>query len=381
MQAVRGRHASILLPDGDVFAAGGTGDSNAQLASTEAWSPAPQELPAPAFAAISPAEGATTGPTEVTVSGRDLAKVTDVAFDGIWVPADRVSDTEVRAVTPFPHAPGLVDVAVRNPGHASTLQLGFRYLTPRGASTLADSAKEDHSHLTATPLKDGKVIVFGGRLHQSHEVAELFDPASGEWSEAAKLTIDRQDHTATLLDDGTVLIAGGISENIRPDQGAVIPDGGLATAEIYDPVRHQSEPTSRMLQDRTGHTATLLSGGACQRAARCNQVLAAGGKNPSELYDPKVRQWNLTGSMGTVRAFHTSTLLLAPSCLTNAGYPTWCGKVLAVGGNIGNPLASAELYDPESGAWTSCPINPTGSCPGSMSQPRSEHTASLLPDG
>src|SRR5439155_3676182 len=117
--------------------------------------------------------------------------------------------------------------------------------------------------------------------------------------------------------------------------------------------------TGSLNTGRDYHTATLLPNG---------MVLVAGGQNNSdflasaELYDPG-ETWTFTGSLNTGRWGHTETLLLN-------------GKVLVTGGlnnaNSGPPLASAELYDPASGTWTTT---------GSLNTGRIYHTATLLPNG
>ena len=168
------------------------------------------------------------------------------------------------------------------------------------------------------------------------------------WGATGALHTARTDHTATLLPDGRVLVAGG------QDQDA----GGnpLARAELYDPRARAWTPTAAMRDARTQQTATLLPDG---------QVLVAGGddKHPqgsAETYDPRARTWARTGPMHAIRFGATATLL--PD-----------GRVLVAGGNAGpEPFASAELYTPRARAWA-----PTGA----MREGRSYHTATLLPDG
>ncbi len=138
----------------------------------------------------------------------------------------------------------------------------------------------------------------------------------------------REFQTATLLPDGKVLVTGGYNSV----------SGFLASTELYDPASERWSSTARMNTPRWWHTATLLPNGTVL-VAGSEDVGQAGAKpNASnvpasaELYDPATGTWTTTGSMITGRWVHTATLL------TN-------GKVLVAGGYPG-PLASAELYDP-----------------------------------
>ncbi|MFC1679466.1 kelch repeat-containing protein, partial [Elusimicrobiota bacterium] len=198
---------------------------------------------------------------------------------------------------------------------------------------------------TATLLPNGKVLVAGGDGTVSPSTAELYDPSAGTWTGTGSMSESRGYHTATLLPNGKVLVAGGSDS------------GTLSTAELYDPSAGTWTGTDSMSAVRRWHTATLLQSG---------KVLVAGGQSTggiwlstAELYDPSAGTWTGTGAMSDSRYDHTAMLL--PS-----------GKVLVAGGYDGSELSTAELYDPSAGTWTGT---------GAMSVPRRLHTATLLPNG
>ncbi len=209
---------------------------------------------------------------------------------------------------------------------------------------------------TATILPNGTVLVAGGSSSNSGSdilaTAELYDPATGTFSSTGSMGTTRIYHTATLLPNGKVLVAGG--------HGAV---GGSdiyrATAELYDPATGTFSPTGSMGTARYHHTATLLPNGKVLVASGYDGVSGVF-RATAELYDPATGTFSSTGSMGTARVVHKATLL--PN-----------GKVLVAGGNsAGVYLATAELYDPATGTFSST---------GSMGTARYSQTATLLPNG
>jgi N-acetylneuraminic acid mutarotase len=212
---------------------------------------------------------------------------------------------------------------------------------------------------TATLLHDGTVLVAGGggADDAAARSAELYDPSTGRWAATRSMAEGRSDHTATLLPDGKVLVVGGGGE-VQLAEG---PAYG-ATAERYDPANRRWTPTASMARARAAHTATLLRDG---------KVLVVGGSigdeataRSAELYDPKSGRWTPTGSLAEPRSGHAAIRLAD-------------GKVLVVGGyglgSTPSPLTSAELYDPGRGRWTAA---------GRLTVARfNGHTATLLPDG
>jgi hypothetical protein len=179
-----------------------------------------------------------------------------------------------------------------------------------------------------TLLDSGKVLAAGGDLADPDGVnrliasAELYDPGTGTWTETGSMASPRRGHTATLLADGRVLVAGG-------DAGAF--NAVSASAEVYDPVTGRWTVTGALSEPRWMSPAVLLPTG---------KVLAWGGFSAAssplltaELYDPGTGSWTLTGSQ-LASTSHGGAALL----------PT--GRVLSF-------AATSEVYDPLTGAWTS----------------------------
>jgi N-acetylneuraminic acid mutarotase len=239
------------------------------------------------------------------------------------------------------------------------------YEPSSGSWTATGNMNGIRSGHTATLLPDGKVLAaggadrigFGGASVNALASAELYDPSSGSWTATGSMQEVRSHHTATLLPDGKVLVVGGSGSRSGSGTGY----DALSTAELYDPASGSWTATGNLNEARTYHTATLLPDGS---------VLVVGGLNSAgsslasaELYDPSSGSWTVTGQLIDARVNHTATLL--PD-----------GKVLVVGGNPTpeSPafLASAELYDPNSGSWTAT---------GGMIEARQGHLAALLRDG
>ena len=181
----------------------------------------------------------------------------------------------------------------------------------------------------------------------------LASPASaqapGTWAPMADLNQARAEHTATLLANGTVLIAGGRDAADQP----------LASAEIYDPATGGYTLLASPLPAPVwGHTAIRLNDGT---------VLIAGGqrgaryRRAAQLFDPATDTFTALGPMSTPRGRHTATLLRD-------------GRVVVIGGTDGvKPLASLEIYDPTTRTFSLAPS--------ALAVVRQDHTTTLLPDG
>jgi hypothetical protein len=209
---------------------------------------------------------------------------------------------------------------------------------------------------TATLLGNGKVLVVGSYFVENvgtQSFAELYDPVTGTFTPTGAPDKPRGGgHTATRLQNGNVLLVGGVGD------GFIDPD---ATAELYDPATETFSYTGSVVRNNSiwFHAATLLPNG---------QVLVTGGlssvgastTSEAELYDPLTGTFTQTGFMGTSRNNHTATLLQN-------------GKVLIAGKHYqaSVPL-TAELYDPSTGTFT-----PTGP----MNTDGDGQTATLLQSG
>jgi len=224
------------------------------------------------------------------------------------------------------------------------------YNAATGKWAATASMTQARESFPAVVLNNGKVLVSGGLGASSIVLAgaELYDPTTGAWSPAGSLSVARFAHTATLLQSGKVLVTGGCAASNCSTATAV--------SELYDPASNSWSTTGILKTARYYHTAVRLKTG---------KVLAIGGSTGTtttscELYDPSTGTWSNAASTSTARYLNTTTLL--PD-----------GKVLVTGGTPSRgPLRSAELYDPSANAWT---------LTGNMTTGRYAHTATLLTDG
>ncbi|MBL0141429.1 MAG: VCBS repeat-containing protein [Betaproteobacteria bacterium] len=224
---------------------------------------------------------------------------------------------------------------------------------------------------TATLLHNGKILIVGGSLLPNTPLAletylastELYDPATGISAPTGNLATARAGHTATMLSNGRVLVAGGANGTTVAAQ--------LSSAELYDPATGSWSPAGNMTAARSGHTATLLGPGLApargNQGSGSGQVLAAGGVVRSgasstylattETYDPATNSWTAAGPMIAARTGHTASIV-------GLG-----GDVIVVGGrNAGGKLNGVERFNPGTRTWS--PI-------ASLATARSEHTSML----
>jgi Kelch motif len=208
---------------------------------------------------------------------------------------------------------------------------------------------------TATLLSNNKVLIAGGMERNGTwlDSAELYDSETGQFTEVGKMLSRRAGATATLLANGKVLIAGG-NDGIRT----------LASAEMYDPVRNAFSVAASMGSARAHAVAITLKNGK-------GLILGGNGDgdteqlSSAELFDPDSARFVPTGRMLYPRASFAAVRLQD-------------GKVLVMGGASAGAYpnhrveTSAEVYDPDTGRFT---------VTGNMRVPRHKLGAALLPDG
>lgn len=243
--------------------------------------------------------------------------------------------------------------------------------------TLTGNMFNSQTFDTATLLRDGRVLLVGG----VRATAELYDPARDTWSETSELNIPRWYHSAVLLADGKVLVAGGGDHNFPTDSDA------LTLAEIYDPDTNRWVAAGDAPVGTAGYPATLLLDGTVLIASgtqapysliydpaapaweftaslvtrffdtatrlRDGSVLAVGGSTYTvsaftvysislgtvSRFDPETRTWSAAVDLPVPRFLHTATLL-------NDGSVLVAGGIFATGQPYAEYLATAERYVP-----------------------------------
>jgi hypothetical protein len=236
-------------------------------------------------------------------------------------------------------------------GETSIIPLLSAWTQLPAASNMVNGKRGNH---TATLLPDGQILLAGGSNGPSLlDTAEVFNTGTRLFTNVGRMRLARDLHTATLLPNGRVLVAGGFSTTATST-------GATNAAEIYYPDAQVWLPTQIMTSTRSNHTATLLPDG---------NVLLIGGfaygtyLSSAEIFYSTSATWRAIASMPAPRALHSATLLKD-------------GRVLVVGGLNASPgvLGSALLFNPATNIWT--PVNDMANNAVSYS-----HSATLLQDG
>jgi len=287
----RANHVSVVLPNGQVLLVGGTNNVAGTLATAELYDPA----------------------SGIFASSGSMSQAR------YYAAAVVLADGRVLVSGGFNTGVGLNNAEIYDP------KTGL--FTPTG------NMNQGRGRHAMTLLPNGKVLVTGGRDGQQNfsalSSAEVFDPFAnqgvGAFTPTGNMNSPRHVHTATLLSNGTVLVAGGFNG------GAGSPS--VATAEIFDPNTNLFTSTGNMNTPRSRQTSTLLPDGTVLEAGGVDRFQGLNVTLPAELYSPTSGAFSLTGPMITGRELSTATLLL-PN-----------GNVLLSGGDDGvNVLPSTEVY-------------------------------------
>lgn len=204
-----------------------------------------------------------------------------------------------------------------------------------------------HGQHDGPVLLDGKkVFVAGGTDAKGAALdkSALYDPVAGKWKACKPMGVPRRHHTVTLLENGKVLVVGGTSA-----PGRIAP--ALASVQLYDPAHDTWTAAPDLHQARWGHSAVLLAdktvlvaGGAATRSGDSLKALRT-----AEIYHPDTGKWSDAGEMNDARTGHGAVLFKGGQVLV-------CGGTAPVSGPADAALAFCELYTPGStpgtGTWT-----------------------------
>ncbi len=319
LHTARESHTATLLPNGNVVVAGGS-SNNLAIASTEVYSPTTHSWSVKGSMNVARA----SAQARLLVNGSVLV-------------AGGCTGGCLSAVT--------TSAELFNPTAGSWTQTG--------------SLNRPRVYFGMVTLPSGRILAAGGCTSLNANgcatvtaSAEIYNPATGQWSPTGSMAVARGNLSLTLLANGMVLAAGG----------STAAADALGSSELYNPATGKWVLTGKMNIPRSEHTATLLGNG---------MVLAAGGENVNgvtfaraELYSPATGKWVLTGSMKVGRLEHTAVLLPNGNVLVSGG-----SKQSLTGQTV---LASAEIYNPSTGLW---------SATGSLKNARTSHTSTLLASG
>jgi hypothetical protein len=200
-----------------------------------------------------------------------------------------------------------------NEGYLNTSELYNPVSDSFSFSGLMTTSRENP---TAVLLNDGIVLITGGFNGSFLSSAELYEPTIGAFAATiGTMSASRDGHVATLLTDGTVLITGGCTND---ESGAVICNKYLNSAEIYDPSTGKFTATAGSMNvARKDHTATLLPDGKVLIAGGVN---GSSPLNTAEVYDPQTGKFTTVGNLGVARTHHTASILPDGRVLISGGF-------------------------------------------------------------
>lgn len=329
----------------------------------------------------------TASPSQVLASGSASPAASPwtspSVFDGSWLPAGELllgrSQTHVVQL-----GDDIVLVVgfdnVCSPGAAWDESVGTELGNPLAQVWMeAGSLPSPRDRFALARLPDGRALVTGGTTSQGAEIGPrsysstyLFDPGARSWSRSGLLNTARSDPAAAVLADGRVLVAGGYYADLPANP----PRRMLASSELFNPATGTWSRTGSLLEARYGASAVTLADG---------RVLIVGGwpivqNGPAplfgplptplasaEVYDPETGRWSRAGELDLAR---TNFVLVA---LADGGALVAGGRVwLEPPGYAREPTSRTDRFDPKTSTWT-----PTGD----MAVAAADRTGIRLPDG
>lgn len=287
-------------------------------------------------------------------------------------PPSNIRDSRIgHAISALPDG----RVLITGGSHTLSTADSFVWTATTGDSKSVGLSPRREAH-TATSLADGRVLLAGGIIaryepasvgRRSLKAAALFDPAANQLRPTGEMNFDRNHHSATLLDDGRVLVVGGTFIETTADRR--LTGHAITTAELWNPTTGQWTETAGLHHARFDHVAERLPDG---------RVLVAGGMGlkgalaSAEIWDPATGAWIEAAPMQRARFGHAST-------------PLRDGRILVIGGRsmamveipggkkvpADVPTWTTELYDPAANRWVPGPR---------LTVARSELAVVTLPD-